>query len=122
FLEKDVRRCNRLEPVPDPAKRHCCFRSPADRKNKKGGDRRAGGCRSAERVKDGRVAPPPPLPCRSGKRREKIFPEPAPNRKVHSDQGLARDSSVESKTWQGSGREARKPADCRSASRDHCHH
>jgi hypothetical protein len=71
---------------------------------------------------EGRVAPPSPLPCRSGKLRGKNFSGLALHPKVVSDQNLARDLSIESEARQGNGREARKPPDRRLASADHCHH
>src|SRR5271165_430245 len=70
----------------------------------------------------GRVAPPPSLPCRSGKLREKKFSGCASHRKVFSDQHLIRDSPAESNTRQGNGREARKPPDRGLASTRQCYH
>src|SRR6516164_11115873 len=64
----------------------------------------------------------PPLPCRSGKLRVKIFPWHASHRKVHSDQYLAHDSPGESKARQGNGREAHKLSDRHLAPTDHCYH
>jgi hypothetical protein len=59
------------------------------------------------------------FPCRSGKLREKTFSLLVATRKIISYQDLERDSLVESKARQGSGREARKPPDWRLASADH---
>jgi len=57
------------------------------------------------------LAGPLLFPCRSGKLREKTFSRLVPPRKVFSYQDLERESSVESKARQGSGREARKLPD-----------
>jgi len=64
------------------------------------------------------LAGPLLFPCRSGKLREKIFSRLALNRKVLSDQNLARGFPVESKARQGNCRETRKPSDRRLAPTD----
>jgi hypothetical protein len=63
------------------------------------------------------AAPPVSLPLRETQ--GKNFFSLAPLRKVIPYQNLERESPVESKARQGSGKEARKPPDWRLASADH---
>jgi hypothetical protein len=49
------------------------------------------------------------FPCRMGKLREKFFSELSPHRKIACDQRVEHEIRQQSKTWQGTGREAKKP-------------
>jgi hypothetical protein len=44
-----------------------------------------------------------------GKLREKFFSELSPHRKIACDQRVEHEIRQQSKTWQGTGREAKKP-------------
>ena len=62
------------------------------------------------------------FPCRTGKLRVKFSSGSPPCRKIELSHRLGHDTHQESKAWQGTGREARKPSDASRHRTDHCQH
>jgi hypothetical protein len=113
-----TRSCARTFPCPDLGGRRSQAWMPTEQVP--GHGCRVGGRGGAKGREAGRGYGAPPIPCRAGKLRVKIFFATPRRRKTACDHRLEHDALQQSRAWQGTGREARKLSDRRLASPSDC--